>query len=142
MRRIIALALVALAITGAQAREGIPFHTRSPTSTEPIAPQRPFAPSRDRFARMLVQREFHVVSSLEAVDPAVRMELPLGKEPYLAQWYYDTLCSLRPQMEQLRLPIESLGNLDTLVQRLQAEVAESKTVACWFASVGAWCRKA
>jgi ubiquinone/menaquinone biosynthesis C-methylase UbiE len=75
-------------------------------------------------------------------EPIVRMELPLGKEPYLAQWYYDTLCSLRPQIEQLHLPIESLGSLDTLVQRLQDEVAESKTVACWFASVGAWCRKA
>jgi SAM-dependent methyltransferase len=74
-------------------------------------------------------------------EPAMRMELPLGKEPYLAQWYCDTLCSLLPQIEQLHLPIESLGDLDTLVQRLQAEVADSKTVACWFASVGAWCRK-
>ncbi|MGB9475863.1 MAG: class I SAM-dependent methyltransferase [Candidatus Udaeobacter sp.] len=74
--------------------------------------------------------------------PTMRMELPMGKEPYLAQWYYDTLCSLRPQIEQLRLPIESLGSLDTLVHRLQTQVAESKTVACWFASVGAWCRKA
>ncbi|HEY7001509.1 MAG TPA: class I SAM-dependent methyltransferase [Candidatus Udaeobacter sp.] len=74
--------------------------------------------------------------------PAVRMELPMGKEHYLAQWYYDTLYSLRPQIEQLHLPIESLGNLDTLTQRLHAEVKESKTVACWFASVGAWCRKA
>jgi SAM-dependent methyltransferase len=73
--------------------------------------------------------------------PTMRMEVPLGKEPYLAQWYYDTLCSLRPQIERLHLPIESLGSLDTLVQRLQAEVVESKTVACWFASVGAWCRK-
>src|SRR5436190_22883812 len=74
--------------------------------------------------------------------PTMRMELPMENEPYLAQWYYDTLCSLRPQIEQLRLPIESLGSLDTLVQRLQAEVAESKIVGCWFASVGAWCRKA
>jgi ubiquinone/menaquinone biosynthesis C-methylase UbiE len=75
-------------------------------------------------------------------EPTVRMELPMGREPYLAQWYYDTLCSLRPQIEQLHMPIESLGSLDTLVQRLQDEVAKSKTVACWFASVGAWCRKA
>ena len=73
--------------------------------------------------------------------PAMRMELRFGKEPDLAQWYYDTLCSLLPQIEQLHLPIKSLGSLDTLVERLQAEVAESKTVACWFASVGAWCRK-
>jgi len=65
----------------------------------------------------------------------------MGKEPYLARWYYDTLCSLLPQVERLRMPIESLGSLETLVQRLQTEVAESKTVACWFASVGAWCRK-
>lgn len=75
-------------------------------------------------------------------EPTVRMELPMGREPYLAQWYYDTLSSLLPQIEQLHMPIESLGSLDTLVQRLQDEVAKSKTVACWFASVGAWCRKA
>jgi ubiquinone/menaquinone biosynthesis C-methylase UbiE len=73
--------------------------------------------------------------------PTVRMELPMGKEPYLAQWYYDTLCSLLPQMEHLHQPFESLGSLHTLVQRMQAEVEESKTVACWFASVGAWCRR-
>jgi ubiquinone/menaquinone biosynthesis C-methylase UbiE len=85
---------------------------------------------------------YHTFVKAGLPEPAMRLELPLGKEPYLAQWYYDTLYSLRPQIEQLHLPIESLGSLATLVQRLQAEVAESKTVACWFASVGAWCRKA
>ena len=84
---------------------------------------------------------YHTFVEAGLPEPAMRMELSFGKEPYLAQWYYDTLCSLRPQIEQLHLPIASLGSLDTLVQRLQAEVAESKTVACWFASVGAWCRK-
>ncbi len=74
--------------------------------------------------------------------PTMRMEMSLGKEPDLAQWYYDTFWSLRPQMERLRLPVESLGSLDTLVDRLQAEAAGSKTVACWFATVGAWSRKA
>ena len=84
---------------------------------------------------------YHTFVEAGLPEPAMRMELSFGREPYLAQWYYDTLCSLRPQMEQLHLPIESLGSLDSLVHRLQAEVAESKTVACWFASVGAWCRK-
>ena len=74
--------------------------------------------------------------------PAMRMELSLGKEPELAQWYYDLLCTLRPRIGQLHLSTESLGNLNTLVQRLQAEVAESNTVACWFGSVGTWSRKA
>jgi len=85
---------------------------------------------------------YHTFVEAGLPAPTVRMELPMGREPYLAQWYYDTLCSLLPQVEKLHMPIESLGSLDTLVQRLQAEVAESKTVACWFASVGAWCRKA
>jgi ubiquinone/menaquinone biosynthesis C-methylase UbiE len=85
---------------------------------------------------------YHTFVEAGLPAPTMRMELPIGKEPYLAQWYFDTLCSLRPQIEQLHMPIESLGNLDTLVQRLQAELADSKTVACWFASVGAWCRKA
>jgi hypothetical protein len=84
---------------------------------------------------------YHTFVEAGLPEPAMRMELWFGKEPYLAQWYYDTLCSLRPKVELLHLPIESLGSLDTLVQRLQAEVAESKTIACWFASVGAWCRK-
>ena len=85
---------------------------------------------------------YHTFVEAGLPEPAVRMELPMGREPYLAQWYYDTLCSLLPQVEQLHMPVESLGSLDTLVQRLQDEVAESKTAACWFASVGAWCRKA
>jgi SAM-dependent methyltransferase len=84
---------------------------------------------------------YHTFVEAGLPAPTLRMELPMGREPYLAQWYYDTLRSLRPQVEQLHLPIEPLGSLDTLVQRLQAEVAESKTIACWFASVGAWCRK-
>jgi ubiquinone/menaquinone biosynthesis C-methylase UbiE len=84
---------------------------------------------------------YHAFVEAGLPEPTVRMEMPMGKEPYLAQWYYDTLCSLRPQVEQLRMPIELLGPLDTLVQRLQTELSESETAACWFASVGAWCRK-
>jgi ubiquinone/menaquinone biosynthesis C-methylase UbiE len=74
--------------------------------------------------------------------PSMRLEMPLGKEPDLAQWFYDIICTLRPQMEQLHLPIESLGSLDTLVDRMHAEVTGSKTVASWFAAVAAWSRKA
>src|SRR5215468_1115394 len=85
---------------------------------------------------------YHTFVQAGLSEPTVRLELPMGREPYLARWYYDTLSSLLPQMQQLHMPIESLGPLGTLVQRLQTELAESKTVACWFASVGAWCHKA
>jgi ubiquinone/menaquinone biosynthesis C-methylase UbiE len=74
--------------------------------------------------------------------PTMRMEMPLGKEPDLAQWFYDIVCTLRPQIQQLHLPIESLGSFDTLLERMQVEVAGSKSVASWFAAVAAWSRKA
>jgi hypothetical protein len=85
---------------------------------------------------------YHTFVEAGLPEPVMRLELPMGKEPYLAQWYFDTLCSLQPHIERLHLSVESLGSLETLVQRLQAELAESKTVACWFATVGAWSRKA
>jgi hypothetical protein len=65
-----------------------------------------------------------------------------GAKPLsVAQWLYDLFCSLRPQALQHELSIESLGNLDTLSQRLEAEVAASKIPAPMVALVGAWSRK-
>lgn len=74
-------------------------------------------------------------------EPTMRMEMPLGNDPDTARWFYDIICTLRPQIQQLDLPLESLGNLDTLRERLQAEVAASNTVASWLAPVGVWSRK-
>jgi ubiquinone/menaquinone biosynthesis C-methylase UbiE len=84
---------------------------------------------------------YHLFEEAGLPAPTMRMEMLLGKEPDLAQWYYDVICSLRPKMEQLQLPIESLGSLDTLVERLQAEAAASSAVGCLFGVVGAWSRK-
>jgi ubiquinone/menaquinone biosynthesis C-methylase UbiE len=74
--------------------------------------------------------------------PAMQMEVPLGDEPDFIRWMYDVMCSLRPQIQRLSLSIEKLGDFDTLLERLQAEVAASNGVASWIAVVGAWARKA
>jgi ubiquinone/menaquinone biosynthesis C-methylase UbiE len=70
--------------------------------------------------------------------PSMRLEMPLGDDP---EWIYGVLCSLRPQMEQFDLPLQTLGSFDTLPNRLRAEVVASKTVATWMALVGAWSHK-
>jgi SAM-dependent methyltransferase len=70
--------------------------------------------------------------------PTMRMEVLLGSEPGFTRWIYDLLCSLQPQIRQLNLPIDTLGDFDTLPERLQAEGAASRTVVPFVALVGAW----
>ena len=73
--------------------------------------------------------------------PSVSMEMPLGTDPDFVQWVYDLLCSLRPQIEQLHLSLDKLGDFEDLPQRLESEVAASKTVVSWMGLVGAWCKR-
>jgi hypothetical protein len=49
---------------------------------------------------------------------------------------------LRAQIPALDPALETLGDLDTLAERMQAEVAASDTVVPWMGLVGAWSRKA
>ncbi len=72
------------------------------------------------------------------LGPTMQMEVPLGTDPDFIRWIYDVLCSLRPQIQQHHLPLESLGDFEALPMRLQAEVATSNTVVPWMAVLGAW----
>lgn len=69
--------------------------------------------------------------------PSMHMEVPLGNDRDFTRWIYDVLCALRPQIQQFNLSLESVGDLDTLPERLQEEVAASNTVVPWFGIVGA-----
>ena len=73
--------------------------------------------------------------------PTMRLEMLLGKDPDFAQWFSDTVGTLRPQLQQFGPWPEALGDLETLRERLQAEITTSKTVTARAAYVGAWCRK-
>jgi len=73
--------------------------------------------------------------------PSMRLEMPLGSDPDFTRWSYDLLSSLQPQVERFHLSLEALGDFDTLAERLQAEVAASKTVVPFVALVGAWSRR-
>jgi SAM-dependent methyltransferase len=77
----------------------------------------------------------------ELPAPTMRMEILLGSDPDFTRWTHDLLCSLRPQIEQQKLSLEPLGDFATLPERLQAEVAASKTVVPLVGLVGAWSRR-
>ena len=74
-------------------------------------------------------------------SPSMRMELPIGDDPDFTLWLYDLLCSLRPQMLHHDLTDAMLGDLDTLLARLQAEFAAAKTFGACVGLVGAWSRR-
>jgi hypothetical protein len=65
----------------------------------------------------------------------------VGDNPAAALWIYDLFCTLLPQMQQLDLSLEDLGNLDTLWERIHSEVGTSKNPVPCVALVGAWVRR-
>jgi ubiquinone/menaquinone biosynthesis C-methylase UbiE len=73
--------------------------------------------------------------------PTLQMEIPVGDNPAAALWIYDLFCTLLPQMQQLNLSLEGLGNLDTLWERIQSEVEASKNPVPCVALIGAWSRR-
>jgi hypothetical protein len=70
--------------------------------------------------------------------PTLQLEIPVGDNQAAALWIYDLFCTLLPQMQQLNLSFKSLGNLDTLWERIQYEVETSKNPVPCVALVGAW----
>jgi 2-polyprenyl-3-methyl-5-hydroxy-6-metoxy-1,4-benzoquinol methylase len=73
--------------------------------------------------------------------PAMKLEMPLGKDSELTRWIPDLIFSLRPHIENFNPLLEKLGDLDTLPQRLQSDVVASNTVVTLIALIGASCRK-
>ena len=73
--------------------------------------------------------------------PTMHMETPLGSDAPFTRLICDVLDSLRPLARQHRVSLEDLGDLNTLPERIQAEVAGSKGVVSWVSLVGAWSRK-
>jgi len=73
--------------------------------------------------------------------PKMHLEMPLGNDAEFIGLTSDLLCSLRPLADQHKVSLKELGDLDTLPDRICAEVAAANTVASLIAIVGAWSRK-
>ena len=69
--------------------------------------------------------------------PSVRTDLLLGAD----EWMVDVLRSLHPEFLRFNLPLDSLGDFNTLSERLKAEVAASKATTPLPTLVSAWSRK-
>jgi SAM-dependent methyltransferase len=81
--------------------------------------------------------------ALSTVFPAAGLPTPLMRRNTLIgaeSWLPDCLRSVRPRMEQLNMPVERLGDFETLSERLEAEVNAFGTTTPLPDLISAWSR--
>jgi SAM-dependent methyltransferase len=73
--------------------------------------------------------------------PNMRLEIPLGSDIRFVQIISDLVYSLQPLATQHNVSLEELGDLNTLRDRVCAEIAAANTVVSVVPLLGAWSRK-
>jgi ubiquinone/menaquinone biosynthesis C-methylase UbiE len=84
---------------------------------------------------------YRIFQEIGFPPPAMHMEMPLGSDAKFVDLICDLLASVRPLAHQHNVSLDGLGNLDTLSDRIYAELAAANTVVSFAPLVGAWARK-
>jgi ubiquinone/menaquinone biosynthesis C-methylase UbiE len=84
---------------------------------------------------------YRVFQQVGLPAPAMHIEILLGSDADLPRLHTDLLCSLRPLAHQHNVSLEPLGDLETLLDRIAAELAAVNTVTTFIPIVSAWSRK-
>jgi hypothetical protein len=73
--------------------------------------------------------------------PQLRLEIPIGHQDRASRdLAYDMVRTVHSRAVATGLSMEAFGDLDTLAERLEAELAEADTFPSWVGLVGAWAR--
>jgi SAM-dependent methyltransferase len=70
--------------------------------------------------------------------PKMVIEIPMDDSPDLRRWVYDIFCTLYPQMHEQDLSTSEVGDLESLLSRLDAELDRTKSFAGCIGLIGAW----
>jgi ubiquinone/menaquinone biosynthesis C-methylase UbiE len=73
--------------------------------------------------------------------PSMNMQVPLGNDAEFTGLLSNLLISVKHLARQHSVPLEPLGNLDTLPARIQAEIVSSNRMVAFVPLVGVWSRK-
>ena len=73
--------------------------------------------------------------------PKVHLEIPLSSDIDFIRVISDLVCSLQPLSKQHSVSLDELGDLNTLPDRICAEVASANTVVSVVPLLGVWSRK-
>jgi ubiquinone/menaquinone biosynthesis C-methylase UbiE len=70
--------------------------------------------------------------------PKVMIEIPVGDDPDIRRWVFDIFSTLHPQMQQHNLPTAEVGEFESLLPRLEAELDSTRSFAACIGLIGAW----
>ena len=84
---------------------------------------------------------YSIFQTIGLPAPRMHLEIPLGSDSAFVQIISELLCSLQPLARQHKVSLEEVGDLNTLRDRICAEVATANTVVSVVPLVGAWSRK-
>jgi ubiquinone/menaquinone biosynthesis C-methylase UbiE len=83
-------------------------------------------------------RLYHAFLDAALPAPKVMIEIPVGHSPDIRRWVYDLFCTLYPQMREHNLPTTEVGELESLLSRLEAELDRTRNFAACIGLIGAW----
>jgi ubiquinone/menaquinone biosynthesis C-methylase UbiE len=83
-------------------------------------------------------RLYHAFLDAPLPRPKVMIEIPVGDSPDIRRWVYDLFCTLYPQMQEHNLPTTEVGELESLLSRLEDELDRTRNFAACIGLVGAW----
>jgi ubiquinone/menaquinone biosynthesis C-methylase UbiE len=73
--------------------------------------------------------------------PVMHIDMLLGADARLISIFSDLLSSIAPLAEQHKVPLDELGDLDTLAERIREEIASASTMVGFVPIVSIWVRK-
>jgi SAM-dependent methyltransferase len=73
--------------------------------------------------------------------PKMHLEIPLGSDCDFVRVISDLVCSLQPLAKQHKVSLDELGDLNTLRDRICAEITAANTVVSVVPLLGTWSRK-
>jgi SAM-dependent methyltransferase len=71
----------------------------------------------------------------------LRLETPIGDDAETRRWVYDLFCTVRKRFDEFGISASAVGDMDSLSQRLEAELDSTQSYAACIGLVGAWARK-
>jgi len=84
---------------------------------------------------------YRIFQEIGLPAPAMRIETIMGSDAEFTGLITDLIDSVQPLARLHNVSLESLGDFNTLAERVQAEVVASNTAVCFVPIIGTWARK-